>query len=303
MTAMVRNVLTTDAGAGRGALTSAADRAPTCPGVYLFLGQAGEVLYVGKARNLRRRIRQHAGAGPPTSHLHGRYALVRQVCWEIASDEETAAWREGELIFALRPPFNSDPGPGPHRLVPAEARAPFLVVTVADPDEVHRFTIVPDRPPDRVRVYGCFPHLGKGVSSRIGIACSDGYAALLRLLWAASGRGTHMPSAITRSAPQLFEVAIDPAHVRPLHGFLSGVGPRLLDDLALAVSARPPYMQPGLARDRKTALGFFSAGPRTLRAHRLRHGLRKSIVEPEAYRALVIAEVYSAMGQTPAPGS
>jgi len=26
---------------------------PTCPGVYRYLGEAGEVLYVGKANNLR----------------------------------------------------------------------------------------------------------------------------------------------------------------------------------------------------------------------------------------------------------
>jgi hypothetical protein len=53
------------------------------------------------------------------------------------------------------------------------------------------------------------------VSSRPAIACSDGYTAFLRLLWAASGVPGHVPSRVSRSAPDRFETDVDP-EARPL---------------------------------------------------------------------------------------
>ena len=45
------------------------------------------------------------------------------------------------------------------------------------------------------------PHLGIGVSSRPAIACSDGYVALLRLLWIASGASGYIPRHIAAGSP------------------------------------------------------------------------------------------------------
>src|SRR5439155_2909777 len=158
--------------------------------------------------------------------------------------EEAAAWREADLIFALRPPFNagSELGAGPS--IGSQPHPRFLSVTTNG--QLLRFALEPEPPPRPARAYGCFPHLGKGMGSRLGIACSDGYAAFLRLLWAASGAGSHVPAGVTRSAPDVFEVAFDPARSRSLHDLLAGVSSRLLDDLATAARARPAYMQQAL---------------------------------------------------------
>ena len=84
------------------------------------------------------------------------------------------------------------------------------------------------------RTYGCFPHLGAGVGSVPGIACSDGYCAFLRLLWAASGKDEHFPGRITRgSPPETFAVTVDPGMTASLHSFLSGTSKRLLVELAI----------------------------------------------------------------------
>jgi len=280
-------------------LGAAAGAAPREPGVYLFLGGAREVLYVGKASNLRHRLHQHAVAGPPTSHLHKRYDHVRRVVWEIAPDEEAATWREADLIFAFRPPFNANPGLKSADPAGCEARPPFVVV--ADDDGILKFSLEPGPHAPGTRAYGCFPHLGKGVSSRLGIACSDGYVAFLRLLWAASGRGAHMPASITKSAPASFTVALGPWRLGRLHAFLSAVSARLLDDLAQAATDRPAYMQLGLARDQQAASLFFAAGPRLVRARRLRHGLATRLITPEKYRALVIAEIRDSTGELVMP--
>lgn len=150
-------------------LASAASHAPTEPGVYLFLGDAEDVVYVGKATNLRSRLRQHANSGPPTSHLHQRYDLVRRVTWEVTDSEQTAAWWEADLIFALQPPFNADPGLRCRDPLGGVARVPFLVVAGGH-HAILRFTLGV-QPSTSGGVYGCFPHLGKGVASQLGIAC------------------------------------------------------------------------------------------------------------------------------------
>jgi len=86
------------------------ERAPTTPGVYRYLGALGEVLYVGKAKNLRRRFREYRSATKKKIHRKRR-ALVRaatSLCYEQLPTEEAALLREGELIRELRPAYNVD---------------------------------------------------------------------------------------------------------------------------------------------------------------------------------------------------
>jgi predicted GIY-YIG superfamily endonuclease len=272
---------------GFAVLRAAAGEAPREPGVYFFLAEGNEILYVGKATNLRQRLRQHAAGGIPQSQLHQRYDLVRRVVWETAADEEAAVWREAELIFALRPPFNANTGLRAPDPVGRDAPAPYIAVT-EEATGMLRFTLEPDAVG---QAYGCFPHLGKGVASRLGIACSDGYTALLRLLWAAGAEGNHMPASITKSAPPAFTVAVSPLFRDALHRFLSGTRARLADELLQAAAGRPEYMQPALQRDKESALRFFAAGPQIVRARRLRHGVRKRVLDVTTYRQLVIDEI------------
>ncbi len=158
-----------------------------------------------------------------------------------------------------------------------------------------RFTLEPE-PTAPSSVYGCFPHLGKGVSSALGIACSDGLVALLRLLWAASGEGTHVPARITRSAPARFETAVA-AELRPgLHRLLSGVSDRIVPTLLDASTPRPVFMHPALQRDASAAKGFFDAGPRLVRRRRLRHGIRDRVLDDATHRSLIVRELVSSVG-------
>ncbi len=279
-------------------LATVAAEAPKQPGTYFFLDEDDEILYVGKAGDLRARLKQHAAAGPATSHLHQRYEEVRQVRWELALDEEAATWREADLIYALRPPFNAESNRR-SRLVAAEAPVPFLVVHDGRRPGTLRFELSPVVPAPPARAYGCFPHLGKGVSSRLGIACRDGYVAFLRLLWAAEGTGTQVPAALTRSAPTSVDVAVDPASAPRLHDLLSGVTARPLDDLVDRALARPEFMRPALRRDHTAASGFFDAGPRRVRQLRLRHRRPPGPVSPDVYRALLIEEVRQTIGAPP----
>jgi excinuclease UvrABC nuclease subunit len=112
------------------ALSAAASDAPNVSGVYFMLGADTELLYVGKASNLRGRIRQHATAKPGVGELRRAilYQQVSEVRWVVLPDEPAAATHEADLIVALRPAFNAS-----HT---NEGRWNYIVVE--HPDRDHR---------------------------------------------------------------------------------------------------------------------------------------------------------------------
>lgn len=279
-----------------GVLSQAAARAPDGAGVYVFLCPDATLLYVGKAGSLRRRLRQHAGGRPGGRRLDTLYRTVAEVRWEELPDEPTAAVREADLIAALRPPFNAESA--------TARRWPYLLVEPAAHARL-RFRLAHDAEVlSGGQAYGCFPHLGRGLGSPPGIACSDGYTALLRLLWAASDApGITFPSGITRSAPDTATLPVDGSLRQPLHGFLSGTGRRILDVLRDAGARRGPYLQPGLSRDLDAATEFFVHGPQALRRLRLRHGQPAGPLDQALVVDLITADLRAAIGDflPPAP--
>jgi predicted GIY-YIG superfamily endonuclease len=83
-------------------------RAPECPGVYLMRDGTDTVLYVGKAKNLRKRLASYRVANPdrmPRRHLRLLRAVERIELQQCA-DEAAALARESELLRRLRPRFN-----------------------------------------------------------------------------------------------------------------------------------------------------------------------------------------------------
>jgi excinuclease ABC subunit C len=82
-------------------------RLPTKPGVYLFRDQKGTVLYVGKAKSLRPRVRSYFQAGPSdrpaTSGLPSRVHDIEVI---VTGTEVEALHLEQNLVKRHRPPFN-----------------------------------------------------------------------------------------------------------------------------------------------------------------------------------------------------
>lgn len=83
---------------------------PQAPGVYLFLDESGGVLYVGKAKDLRRRLTSYRNATRRKAHRKMRTLVRVAVALEVRPQEtETQALLlENELIRTLRPPYNVD---------------------------------------------------------------------------------------------------------------------------------------------------------------------------------------------------
>ncbi len=89
------------------ALRAKLEGLPDAPGVYIFLGEGGEVLYVGKASSLRNRVRsyfQPSGASPKAREI------VREAVgldYIVTRNEAEALILEDALIKKHRPRFNT----------------------------------------------------------------------------------------------------------------------------------------------------------------------------------------------------
>lgn len=82
---------------------------PGCPGVYLMSTARDGVLYVGKAKNLRRRLGSYrSGTAERFPRKLIRLLLrVERIDWDECADEAAALTRERELIRTLQPRFNT----------------------------------------------------------------------------------------------------------------------------------------------------------------------------------------------------
>ncbi len=91
--------------------------APRMPGVYAMLGDAGQVVYVGKAKNLRARLLSYFRAKSRDPKAGRILEHTHSLVWEEAADEFAALLRELELIRRFRPRFNVLGQPGRKRYV------------------------------------------------------------------------------------------------------------------------------------------------------------------------------------------
>jgi DNA polymerase-3 subunit epsilon len=81
--------------------------APTRPGVYLFLGRNDQVLYVGRARDLRARLRSYFRSDRQRPAVEAAVAAAERIEWRETGSELEAALDELRLIRELRPPGNA----------------------------------------------------------------------------------------------------------------------------------------------------------------------------------------------------
>lgn len=79
---------------------------PHRPGVYLFRGPASEVLYVGTAVDLRRRVGQYFNGADPRTRIKEMASLATAVDHVECAHELEAGVRELRLLAAHAPPYN-----------------------------------------------------------------------------------------------------------------------------------------------------------------------------------------------------
>ena len=79
---------------------------PSAPGAYAFLDRADRLLYIGRAGDLRDRVRSYWHASLDRPGLRGMVRRIRRVVTVTAASEHEGALIERALIERYDPPFN-----------------------------------------------------------------------------------------------------------------------------------------------------------------------------------------------------
>ncbi|MCV9965810.1 excinuclease ABC subunit UvrC [Pararhizobium sp. BT-229] len=104
-------------------------RLPNSPGVYRMFNEAGDVLYVGKARSLKKRVGNYAQGRVHSNRLAKMVRETAHMEFVTTRTEIEALLLEANLIKRLRPRFNvllRDDKSFPYILVTGDSRAPAL---------------------------------------------------------------------------------------------------------------------------------------------------------------------------------
>ncbi len=116
---------------GHAAIEQAVRHAPTSPGVYRMLNAANDVLYVGKAKNVRKRLSSYARVSAPQPARILRMIAATMTVEIISTSTETEALLlEANLIKQLRPRFNvqlRDDKSFPYILITGDHWAPQIL--------------------------------------------------------------------------------------------------------------------------------------------------------------------------------
>jgi len=126
--------------AGRAAILRYAKLAPSSPGVYRMTGGGGEVLYVGKAKNIKKRIIAYARPTAYDSRIERMVAATTAVEFVSTRTETEALLLEANLIKRLRPRFNV--------LLRDDKSFPYILLTADNPSQIVKHRGARNRPGD-----------------------------------------------------------------------------------------------------------------------------------------------------------
>jgi excinuclease ABC subunit C len=116
--------------AGRAVIERSAKLAPSSPGVYRMIDTNGDVLYVGKAKNIRKRIIAYARPTGYDTRIERMIAATASLEFVSTATETEALLLEANLIKRLRPRFNvllRDDKSFPYILITADHWAPQIL--------------------------------------------------------------------------------------------------------------------------------------------------------------------------------
>ena len=124
---------------------------PAKPGVYMFRDRFGKVIYVGKARDLRRRLGNYF---QPSRRRNGDAKLrslinsIEEWSYQVVNSEDEALILESQLIKAYAPHYNI--------LMRDDKR--YLLLKVDLSEKFPTLNLARLRKPDNARYFGPFPH-------------------------------------------------------------------------------------------------------------------------------------------------
>ena len=97
---------------------------PYEPGIYMMKDEKGEIIYVGKAISLRKRVRQYFQKNNKTARIEKMASLVRNIDYIVVKNEVEALNLECNYIKKLSPKFNV--------MLKDDKTYPYIKVTIKD---------------------------------------------------------------------------------------------------------------------------------------------------------------------------
>lgn len=153
---------------------------PQTPGVYLMKDRLGQVIYVGKAKNLKKRVSSYFQGSRRFIRAQPKIAAMVDMVCEISihqtQNETEALLLEGKLIKEYKPRYNTD----------FTDDKQFLLVRVDLQNEMPKFRLCRNRKEDGAHYYGPFAQAGmlrstlSEMRKKFGILLSDGKPVKLK---------------------------------------------------------------------------------------------------------------------------
>lgn len=223
------------------------EKPPHEPGVYTMYGRKDEVLYVGKAKDLFKRITSYRYS--KSKKVQSMIAQINRIGFEICKTEMDAVLLENLLIRSLRPPFNhANKKPETYYYISTKRRG--------NRKEFRLSMRVLD---DYTKVYGCF----KG-HARV----RKGLGALLKLLYLEHKNlksAHYLPSQLLgRMAPLRFTTEVDKRTQKRVHDFLMGHSVELysrFNELVLNQQFRDKFTLKYFENELEQLQIFYALGP------------------------------------------
>jgi len=200
---------------------------PMEPAVYLFRDEDEDVLYVGKAKDVRRRLAQYRNASRRKAHRKMRELVREAARIEIRpqATEADALLVENELIRTLRPPFN------------VEGAFDFLYPAIGTGTDAGRLVLCFTADPDAFESLGLTWH-GTFRPRWRARQAFDSLCLLFTHLGHAEPR-SRLPAVPDRRGARVFAARRVPTEfVESLRVFLDGESDGLLSEMATALLER-----------------------------------------------------------------
>lgn len=264
---------------------------PTGPAIYLFHDADGKVLYVGKAKNIRRRLQTYRNASRRKVHRKMRTLVREAATLEVRSQdsERQALLEENALIRQLRPPYNVD---GAFAFL-----YPSVGLGATDAHTLLCFSTSPEAYADLpLRWFGTFRSRPRAK------AAFDALVELFALIGHLSKR-TQLPAHERVRGSRLVGVRQLPRALDDLlTPFFAGEDCTLLGALATALLAKPRARHEAARVEERLRLleAFYQADTRKLRLAMERLGRSDTYVSQDDRDALFILARFEAAEPDPA---
>ena len=183
---------------------------PTDPGCYLWKDGSGNVLYVGKAKNLRARMRQYVQLSDERPMVPRLMAATKSFDYVVVGSEHEALVLEINLIHQYRPPFNVD--------LKDDKSYPYIALTKGDVFPAIKYTREKHRADTR--------YFGPYTDARAARATIDVVRKVMPLCVATCAEWKRVRRQIAAHPEQTDVVALAQAeHGRPCFDYHVGRGP------------------------------------------------------------------------------